>query len=98
MTALSRTRSLGTDVSEPTNLTISETFRGSISFDSTIADGATLDPDISSGVDVASKFTIVDSSDPTTVDYSGDTFFYLDRVAVNNNVSGTSVITVEESV
>ena len=98
VSALSRTRSLGTSVSDPTNLTISETFRGSISFDNTIADGATLDPDISSGVDVASKFTIVDSSDPTTVDYSGDTFFYLDRVAVNNNVSGTSVITVEESV
>lgn len=97
ISALSRTRSLGTAVSDPSNLTISETFRGSISFDSTIADGATLDPDISTGVDVASKFTIVDSGDLTTVDYGGDTFFYLDRVAVNNNVSGTSVITVEES-
>ena len=97
MSALSRTRSLGTDVSDPTNLTISETFRGSISFDNTIADGASLNADISSGVDVSNKYTIVNSDNPTTVDYNGDTFFYLDRVAVNNNVSGTSVLTVEES-
>jgi len=40
----------------------------------------------------------VDSTDPTTVDYGGDSIFYLDRVAVNNNVSGTSVITIEEGV
>ena len=97
MAALSRTRSFGTGVSDPTNLTISETFRGSISFDSSIADGTSLNADISTGVDVTNKFTIVDSGDLTTVDYSGDTFFYLDRVAVNNNVSGTSVLTVEES-
>ena len=96
--ALSRTRALGTAVGDPTELTVSETFRGSITFDSTIADGATLDADISTGVDVSSKFTIVDSTDPTTVDYGGDTIFYLDRVAVNNNVSGTSVITIEEAV
>jgi hypothetical protein len=97
MSALSRTRSLGTNVSDPTNLTISETFRGSISFDNTIADGTSLNADISTGVDVSNKYTIVDSGDLTTVDYSGDTFFYLDRVAVNNNVSGTSVLVVEES-
>lgn len=98
MAALSRTRSFGTSVSDPTNLTISETFRGSISFDNTIADGASLNADISSGVDVSSKYTIVNNDDLTTVDYGGDTFFYLDRVAVNNNVSGTSVLTVEETV
>ena len=98
MAALSRTRALGTAVGDPTELTVSETFRGSITFDSTIADGTSLDADISTGVDVASKFTIVDSTDPTTVDYGGDTIFYLDRVAVNNNVSGTSVITIEEAV
>jgi hypothetical protein len=97
MSALSRTRSFGTSVNDPTNLTISETFRGSISFDNTIADGSALNTDISTGVDVTNKFTIVDSGDPATVDYSGDTFFYLDRVAVNNNVSGTSVLTVEET-
>ena len=97
MSALSRTRALGTNVNDPTKLTISETFRGSITFDNSIADGTTIDPDISTGVDVANKYTIVDSSSPTVVDYGGDTFFYLDRVAVNNNVSGTSVITVEET-
>ena len=97
MSPLSRTRALGTSVNNPTKLTISETFRGSITFDSSIADGTALDSDISSGVDVANKYTIVDSSNPTVVDYGGDTFFYLDRVAVNNNVSGTSVITVEEA-
>ena len=98
VSALSRTRALGTDVGDPTELTVSETFRGSITFDSTIADGTALNADISSGIDVTSKFTIVDSTDPTTVDYGGDTIFYLDRVAVNNNVSGTSVITIEEEV
>lgn len=98
MSALSRTRALGTDVGNPTKLTISETFRGSITFDSTLADGTDINADISSGIDVANKYTIVDSSDPDKVDYGGDTFFYLDRVAVNNNVSGTSVITVEEEV
>ena len=97
MSPLSRTRSFGTNVNDPTKLTISETFRGSITFDSSIADGTALDSDISSGVDVANKYTIVDSSNPSVVDYGGDTFFYLDRVAVNNNVSGTSVITVEET-
>ena len=97
MSALSRTRALGTNVNDPTKLTISETFRGAITFDSSIADGTTIDPDISTGVDVANKYTIVDSSSPAVVDYGGDTFFYLDRVAVNNNVSGTSVITVEET-
>lgn len=97
MSALSRTRALGTNVNDPTKLTISETFRGPITFDSSIADGTTIDPDISTGIDVANKYTIVDSSSPTIVDYDGDTFFYLDRVAVNNNVSGTSVITVEET-
>lgn len=97
MSALSRTRALGTNVDDPTKLIISETFRGSITFDNSIADGTTIDPDISSGIDVANKYTIVDSSSPTVVDYGGDTFFYLDRVAVNNNVSGTSVITVEET-
>lgn len=97
MSALSRTRALGTNVADPTNITASETFRGVITFDSTIADGTTIDGDISSGVDIANKFTIVDSSDTSVVDYNGDTIFYLDRTAVNNNVSGTSVITVEET-
>ena len=98
VSALSRTRAIGTNVADTSELTASETFRGSITFDSTIADGTALDADISSGIDVTSKFTIVSSSDPDTVDYDGDTIFYLDRVAVNNNVSGTSVITIEESV
>ena len=98
MSALSRTRTFGTDVGDPTKLTISETFRGSITFDTSIADGADINADISSGIDVTNKYTIVDSGDPDKVDYGGDTFFYLDRVAVNNNVSGTSVITVEEGV
>ena len=98
VSALSRTRALGTSIGDPTELTVSETFRGSITFDSTISDGATLAADISTGVDITSKFTIVDSTDPTTVDYGGDSIFYLDRVAVNNNVSGTSVITIEEGV
>lgn len=97
MSALSRTRTLGTNVADPTNITASETFRGTITFDNTIADGTTINADISSGIDVANKFTIVDSSDTSVVDYSGDTIFYLDRTAVNNNVSGTSVITVEET-
>ena len=97
MSALSRTRALGTNVQDPTKLSISETFRGSITFDSSIADGTTIDADISSGIDVANKYTIVNSSNLSVVDYNGDTFFYLDRVAVNNNVSGTSVITVEET-
>ena len=98
VSALSRTRALGTHVADTSELTASETFRGTITFDSTIADGSSLDADISTGIDVANKFTIVDSADPDTVDYAGDTIFYLDRVAVNNNVSGTSVITIEESV
>ncbi len=97
MSALSRTRALGTNVQDPTKLSISETFRGSITFDTSIADGTTIDADISSGIDVANKYTIVNSSNLSVVDYNGDTFFYLDRVAVNNNVSGTSVITVEET-
>ena len=97
MSALSRTRSLGTNVADPTNLTISETFRGSITFDNTLNNGATLNADISTGVDVTGKYTIVDSGNLNVVDHDGDTFFYLDRVAVNNNVSGTSVITVEET-
>jgi len=97
MSALSRTRHLGTAVQDPTKLSISETFRGSITFDPSIADGTTIDPDISTGVDVAGKYTIVNSNNLSVVDHSGDTFFYLDRVAVNNNVSGTSVITVEET-
>jgi hypothetical protein len=96
MSALSRTRHLGTNVGDPTDLTISETFRGGITFDSSIANGSTLDADISTGVDVTNKYTIVDSSNLTVVDHGGDTFFYLDRVAVNNNVSGTSQITVQE--
>lgn len=98
MSALSRTRALGTNVADPTNITASETFRGTITFDNTIADGTTIDGDISSGIDVTNKFTIVDSSDTSVVDYNGDTIFYLDRTAVNNNVSGTSVITVEETI
>ena len=98
VSALSRTRALGTNIGDPTELTVSETFRGTITFDSTIADGSSLDADISTGVDVANKFTIVSSGALDTVDYDGDTIFYLDRVAVNNNVSGTSVITIEESV
>ncbi|MDB4464433.1 hypothetical protein N9033_00015 [bacterium] len=98
MSALSRTRVFGTDVGDPTKLTITETFRGSITFDNTLADGSSIETDISTGVDVTSKYTIVDSGDPGKVDYGGDAFFYLDRVAVNNNVSGTSVITVEEGV
>ena len=98
VSALSRTRALGTHVADTSELTASETFRGTITFDSTIADGSSLDADISTGIDVANKFTIVDSADLDTVDYAGDTIFYLDRVAVNNNVSGTSVITIEESV
>lgn len=97
MSALSRTRALGTTVQDPTRLSISETFRGSIQFDDTISDGTTLNADISTGVDVTSKYTIVNSQAPDVVDYNGDTFFYLDRVAVNNNVSGTSVITVQET-
>ena len=98
VSALSRTRAIGTNVADTSKLTVSETFRGAITFDSTIADGTALNADISTGIDVANKFTIVDSSDPDTVDYDGDMIFYLDRVAVNNNVSGTSVITIEESV
>ena len=98
VSALSRTRTIGTHVADTSKLTGSETFRGGITFDSTIADGTVLDPDISTGVDIASKFTIVNAASSSTVDYDGDTVFYLDRVAVNNNVSGTSVITIEESV
>ena len=98
VSALSRTRAIGTNVADTSELTASETFRGSITFDNTIADGTALDADISSGIDVASKFTIVFAASPSTVAYDGDTIFYLDRVAVNNNVSGTSVITIEESV
>lgn len=98
MNALSRTRALGTNVTDPTNITASETFRGAITFDNTIADGTAIDSDISTGIDIANKFTIVDSSDTSVVDYSGDTIFYLDRTAVNNNVSGTSVITIEETI
>lgn len=98
MSALSRTRALGTDVGDPTKLTITETFRGNITFDNTLVDGSAINTDISTGVDITNKYTIVDSGDPDKVDYGGDTFFYLDRVAVNNNVSGTSVITVEEGV
>jgi hypothetical protein len=98
VTALSRTRAIGTNVADVTELSASETFRGTITFDNTITDGSALDADISTGVDVTNKFTIVDTTDPSTVDYSGDTIFYLDRVAVNNNVSGTSTITIEESV
>ena len=98
VSALSRTRALGTSVADTSKLTASETFRGTITFDSTVADGTALNADISTGIDVANKFTIVNSSDPDTVDYDGDMIFYLDRVAVNNNVSGTSVITIEESV
>ena len=97
MSALSRTRSLGTNVQDPDNLIISETFRGSITFDTSIADGTTIDPDISTGVDVTNKYTIVSSGNLSVVDYAGDTFFYLDRVAVNNNVSGTSILNVEET-
>lgn len=98
VSALSRTRAIGTNVADTSELTASETFRGTITFDTTIADGTALDADISSGIDETGKFTVVDSSDTDTVDYSGDTIFYLDRVAVNNNVSGTSTITIEESV
>ena len=96
MSALSRTRHLGTTVGDPQDLTISETFRGNITFDNSIANGATLDTDISTGVDVTGKYTIVDSSNLSLVNHAGDTFFYLDRVAVNNNASGTSQITVQE--
>jgi len=96
--ALSRTIDLGTAVSDPTNLIVSETFRGSLSFDSSISDGTVLNGDINTGVDIIGKYTIVDSGSLSTVDLSGDTLFYLDRVAVNANASGTSNIIVEETV
>jgi len=96
VSALSRTRTIGTSIEDPSKLSVTETFRGSISFDDSIPNGATLDPDISTGIDINSMFTIVDQSNPTVVDYNGDTIFYLDRVAVNNNVSGTSIMSVEE--
>ena len=95
--SLSRTVALGTNVFDVTNLTANETFRGTITFDTTIADGTNLNASLDDGVDVASKFTIVDSSAPTVVDYNGDTFFYLDKTAAANNVSGTSQLVIEET-
>ena len=96
--AQSRTVAIGTNVSNTSKLTATETFRGTITFDSSIADGVTIDPDITTGVDVASKFTIVSASSPNVVDYDGDTFFYLDRAAVANNASGTSTINITENI
>lgn len=95
--SLSRTVGIGTSVHDVSKLTASETFRGTITFDSTIPHGTTLDPSLDSGVDVTNKFTIVDSNNPNVVDYNGDTFFYLDRTAASNNVSGTSQLTIEET-
>lgn len=96
--SLSRTVSIGTNVFDVSNLVASETFRGTMTFDSTIANGTTLDPSLDSGVDVTGKFTIVDSSNLNVVDYNGDTFFNLDKTAAANNVSGTSQLTIEETV
>ena len=95
--SLSRTVSIGTHVHNTSKLTATETFRGTITFDTTIPDGTTIDPSLDSGIDVTNKFTIVDSSNPTVVDYNGDTFFYLDKTAASNNVSGTSQLVIEET-
>ena len=96
--ALSRTCDIGTSVSDPTKLTVSETFRGSIVFDNTIPDGTVLDDNINTGINITGKFTIVNNTAPSIVDLSGNMIFYLDRVAVNVNSSGTSTMSMEESV
>ena len=96
--AQTRTADIGTHVSDTSKLVASETLKGTITFDTSIADGTTIDPDLNTGINVASKFTIVDSSNLNVVDYDGDTIFYLDRDAVSSNASGTSVITITENV
>ena len=95
--SLSRTVGIGTTVQNVNKLIASETFRDGITFDTTIADGTTLDPSLDTGVDVNKKFTIVNSNNLNVVDYNGDTFFYLDKTAAANNVSGTSQLTIEET-
>lgn len=96
--SLSRTVAIGTNVSNTSKLVASETFRGTITFDSSIANGVTLNPDLNTGVNVTSKYTIVNASSPNVVDHNGDTFFYLDRTAAANNVSGTSNINIRENI
>ena len=96
-TPLARTTAIGTRVSDASKVTGSESFRGTVSL-SAIPDGTVLNPDINSGENVFNRFTLVSLSALNTVNNRGDAIFYLDRIAVVQNVSGTSTFTTQEIV
>ena len=74
--------------------TVSETFRGAITPDTELENGATLVP---SSTDVFKKYTIVNYSSPNTVAWNGDTIWYLDKTARETNSSGTAEITITDA-
>jgi hypothetical protein len=87
---------IGTTVggTKGSGLTVSETFRGAITPDTSLDNGATLDPD---STDAFKKYTIVNYSSPNTVAWSGDTIWYLDKTARETNSSGTAEITITDA-
>ena len=95
---LSRYVELETYVTDTSKLIFTHSWPGTWSFDTSLADGTVLDPDINSGTDIELKYTIVNSSAPTVVDRSGDWVFILDRDAVtaNNNTISPAQADVTE--
>ena len=84
-------------VQTTSKLTASETFRGTLTYDSSYTNGTTLDP-ATTDAGTGGKFTITDSSNVIVVDLDGDTLWYLDKEAADQNSAGTAVITVEETI
>lgn len=93
----SRTAAIGANVVQASNVQASETLGGTYTFDSSIANGATLNTSLGNGVNVSGKFTIVDSSNTSVVNLTGDTWFNLDRAFAGSR-TGDTTLTVQETV
>jgi hypothetical protein len=65
---------------------------------SAIPNGTILNPDINTGINIPSRFTIVSLSSLNVVNNNGDAIFYLDRVAVNQNIGGTASFLTQETI
>jgi hypothetical protein len=95
--SLSRTVGIGTRVADSSKVTGDESFRGTVTL-SAIPNGTILNPDINTGINIPSRFTIVSLSSLNVVNNNGDAIFYLDRVAVNQNIGGTASFLTQETI